>query len=388
MPTGMMEVMSDESTPETPSADPTDGPQDRAEAAAPADAPADATADNPQQRYMSARTTRRVLAAVALGAVLAALVTVVFSGGFKSETELISHPSTGGPMSTGAVAGTAFGTAAVGDCLTWTKDDASDLSKVDCSAKHLFEVAAEVDLSVFPGTEFGPGSRFPGVLRFSQLRDEHCAPAVNEYLGARYDPHGKYSVGLINPGEAGWAAGERTVRCGLQNSGTTGTLQPITGTVSGQDQSKAWPAGTCIGINQNVPTDPVDCAEAHAFEAISVVDLGAKFPDGFPSVEDQDKYLEETCTQASNEYLGADGLRNKTLTLFWDNLDLTSWLAGSRKVNCSVGKEVDTGGFASIVNSTKGDILINGAPPVAPPPLPEGRSLPTPLPGAGPAPAG
>jgi len=93
------------------------------------------------------------------------------------------------------------------------------------------------------------------------------------------------------------------------------------------------------------------------------------------------------CTQAANEYLGsADALRNKTLTLFWDNLELDSWLAGSRRVNCSVGKETDAGGFSTITGSAKGEILINGAAPVPPPPIPEGRSIPTPLPGAAPVP--
>lgn len=333
---------------------------------------------------MSAKTTRRALIAVALGAVLAALATIVVSGGFKGGDELTTHAGSVGPNPTGAVAGEAFATATTGDCLTWSETDASDLEQVECSDEHLFEVAADIDLAVFPGAEFGPGSRFPSVLRFSQLRDEHCTPAVTEYLGAHFDPHGKFSVGLINPGEAGWAAGERTIRCGLQRSSTTGTILPVTNSVAGQDQSKVWDAGTCIGINQNVPSDPMDCTQAHAFEVISVVDLAAKFPGGYPAVGDQDSYLEETCTQAAAEYLGSpDALRNKTLTLFWDNLELSSWLAGSRKVNCSVGKEID-GGFSPIVGSAKGEILINGAPPVAPPPLPEGRSVPTPLPGAAP----
>ncbi|MFF0816268.1 septum formation family protein [Rhodococcus sp. NPDC003318] len=336
-------------------------------------------------RHLSAKVTRRSLVAVAVGAVIAAIATVVISGGLQGGEELATGPKSSGPHATGAVAGTAFGTAAAGDCLSWTEQDASDLSKVSCTDEHLFEVASEVDLSVFPGAEFGPGSRFPSVLRFSQLRDEHCTPAVTEYLDDHFDPHGKFSVGLINPGEAGWAAGERTIRCGLQRSSTTGTVLAVTGPVQGQDQSKVWDAGTCIGINQNVPSDPVDCSQAHAFEVISVVDLGAKFTGGFPAVADQDGYLEETCTQAANEYLGSpDALRNKTLTLFWDNMELSSWLAGSRLVNCSVGKELDGGGFAPIVGSAKGDILINGAPPVPPPPLPEGRSVPTPLPGAAP----
>lgn len=381
----MMEVMSDERN--AANDDPTPDPTDRSATGGDESVRGDARpgiAGWTGGRQLSATTTRRALIAVALGAVIAAITTVVIAGGFKGGDELTTDAG-GSLPATGAVAGKAFGTATAGDCLTWSAPDASDLEKVDCSEPHLFEVASEVDLSIFPGAEFGPGSRFPSVLRFSELRTEHCAPAVTEYLGDHFDPHGKFSVGLINPGEAGWAAGERTIRCGLQRSSTTGTVLPVTGTVAGQDQSKVWDMGTCIGINQNVPSDPVDCSQAHAFEVISVVDLGAKFPGGFPSVADQDSYLEETCTQAANEYLGSpDVLRDKTLTLFWDNLDLSSWLAGSRKVNCSVGKEVDGGGFAAIVGTAKGDILINGAPPVAPPSLPEGRSLPTPLPGASP----
>ncbi|KAA0025064.1 septum formation family protein [Antrihabitans cavernicola] len=336
---------------------------------------------------MSAATTRRVLAAVAIGAIVAAIATIFLTGGFKKDKDLSVHPAGDAAAATGAVAGEAFGSAAQGDCLTWKNPDASDLGKVDCKEPHLFEVASEVDLSKYPGAEFGPGSKFPGVLRFSELRDEHCAPAVNDYLGAKFDPNGKFDIGLINPGEAGWAAGERTLRCGLQFSGTTGALMPIVGTVVSQDQSKVWDPGTCIGINQNIPSDPVECSQQHAFEVVGTIDLAQQFPGGPPSSDDQDKFIEGECTKQSDAYLGSpDALRNKTLTLFWDNLDASSWLAGSRRINCSVGKEVDAGGFAPIVNSAKGDILINGQPPVPPPAIPNGRSMPAPLPGAAPAP--
>jgi len=338
------------------------------------------------RRAPSAQLTRRALILVAAGAVLAAVATAVFAGFGDSDDET---PTGSALRTTGAVAGEAFGTAVAGDCLTWSAIDASDLEKVDCEQTHLFEVVEDIDLSVFPGAEWGPGSRFPSVLRFTELRDEHCAPAAMDYLQGRFDPHGKFSVGLINPGEAGWEAGERTLRCGLQFSSTTGNLLPIEGRVADQDQSRAWEVGTCIGINNGVPADPVDCAQPHAFEVAAVVDMSAQFPGGVPSTEDQDKYLETTCTETTNAYLGdPEALRNKTLTLFWDNLDFDSWLAGSRKVNCSVGKQVDGGGFASITGSAKGDILIDGQPPVPPPPVPEGRSLPTPLPGAAPLPGG
>ena len=265
-------------------------------------------------------------------------------------------------------------------------DDASDLAKVDCNEQHLFEVAAEIDLAKYPSAEFGPESAFPGMLRFAELRDTHCVPAVKNYLNGKFDPFGKFSVGLINPGQAGWAAGERTLRCGLQITATTGRLQPMKGVVAEQDQSRVWEPGVCIGILQGQPTDPIDCAKEHSYEIIAIVDLAAEFKAGTPSVEDQDKFLSKACADAATEYLGSpDALKNKTLTLFWDNPDPISWLAGSKKINCSVGKE-DTGGFAPLVNSAKGELLINGQPPVPLAGAPAGRAMPTPVDGADPAP--
>ena len=146
-------------------------------------------------RHRQAATIRWALLAVAVGAVLAALVTTFVTGGFK--TDRVTRPQGAGDVqTTGAVAGAAFGNAKAGDCLTWSKPDATDLSKTECTQDHLFEVAAAVDLSKYPGAEFAPGAKFPGVLRFAELKEEHCAPAVRAYLGPRYDPSGKFSVGL------------------------------------------------------------------------------------------------------------------------------------------------------------------------------------------------
>lgn len=343
------------------------------------------------KKTVSAHRTRRVLAAVAVGAVVAAIATIAISGGLNSGDKPAATVGGIGSQATNKSAEeNAFTSAGAGDCLNWTPATASggdrtDMSIVSCDTEHRFEVAGPLDLSVFPGAEFGPGSRYPGALRFAELRGEHCTPIVNSYLGSRFDPKGKFSVGLMFPSESSWTSGDRSLRCGLQFSTTTGELLPFIGRVADQDQSNVWDVGTCIGINQNLPTDPVDCANPHAYEVISVIDLGTQFPAGMPSVEDQDAYLEGVCTQAANEYLGsADALRDKTLTLFWDNIALESWLAGSRRVNCSVGTEVATGGFAAITGSAKGEILINGAAPVPPPSAPEGRSVPTPLPGASP----
>ncbi|MDV8055037.1 MULTISPECIES: septum formation family protein [unclassified Rhodococcus (in: high G+C Gram-positive bacteria)] len=342
------------------------------------------------RRTLSATTARRGLAMVAVGAVLAAGATVFLSDGFSTPEKITTHATASGPATDGPVSASSFGAADPGACLQWTptddpETDRQDLAEVSCADPHRFEVARDIDMSVYPGVEFGPAAAYPGSIRFSELRDEHCAAAVDDYVGAKFDPNGRFGVGLMFPSQAGWAKGERTLRCGVQMPSNTGALMEMTGSILDQDQSKVWPTGTCIGINQNVPADPVDCAAPHAYEVASVINLTQQFPGAHPSEGDQDAYLERTCTDAVNGYLGSDtALRDKTLTLFWDTIDVASWLAGSRQVTCSVGAELDSGGFATIVGTAKGDILINGAAPVPPPSAPDGRALPTPLPGAAP----
>lgn len=332
-----------------------------------------------KQLRLSARQTRWGLLAVAVGAVSAALVTM-FATGYDNSGLQRSSPI-------GAVrAEKVFASVGPGDCLTWTTPDHSDLSELDCANKHLFEVTDTIDLSRYPGAEFGPNSRWPDSLRLNELREEHCVPAAQRYLNGRFDPRGRYAVGLMYPSNDGWTrSGDRILRCGLQIPGLSGNPLPKTGRVADGDQSKVYPAGVCLGINQNLPTDQVDCAQEHAVEMSSVVDLGARFPAGPPSKEEQEKFLEEECGRASNDYLGGpEVLRNKTLTVFFDYIDVRSWLAGSRKLNCMIGKGTDQEGFAPIVGSARGDILINGQAPVPPPN--SGRYTPPPLPGAAPLP--
>nr|WP_084483808.1 septum formation family protein [Nocardia anaemiae] len=339
----------------------------------------DAVADG--KLHLSAPKLRWVLLAAAAGAVIISLVGL-FITGYDNDKRLEAH----NPGSPGQTAlDKEFGTAARGDCLSWSKQDRGDLVKVACSNKHLFEVAADVDMAKYPGVEFGPGSRFPDSLRLTELKEEHCTPAVAQYLNGRFDPRGRYVVGLMYPSPDGWKHGDRTLRCGLQFSGSTGTPLPTSGAAAEHDQSKVFEPGTCLGINQNLPTDPVDCAQPHAVEIVSTVDLGQHFSGGPPAKDDQDKFMEDECGRAANDYLGSpDAVRNKTLTVFFDYLDARSWLAGSHKLDCMIGKGTDREGFAPITGTAKGDILINGQAPVPPPN--SGRSTPAPLPGAAPLP--
>lgn len=328
---------------------------------------------------LPAPTLRWGLLLVAAGAVVAALVTLFVTGFDNKGLEAHTPGSPAEP-----VVDKEFGTAVKGDCLSWSKPDHSDLVKVRCEAKHMFEVAADVDMSKYPGKEFAPGARFPDSLRLTELKEEHCVPAVQQYLGGRFDPRGRYIVGLMYPSPDGWQRGDRTLRCGLQYAASTGT-PASTGSATQHDQSKVYGPGVCLGINQNLPTDPVDCAQVHSVEVVSTIDLGQRFQGGPPPKEEQDKFVEDECARTASDYLGGpDVIRNKTLTLFFDFLDARSWLAGSRKLDCMVGKGADREGFAPITGSAKGDILINGQAPEPPPNT--GRSTPTPLPGAAPLP--
>ena len=332
-------------------------------------------------KRIAATRLRWGLLAVAVGAVVAALVTMMISG-FDSGSNLQAR-APGGAV---ARADKVFASVGSGDCLTWTQPDHSDLVELDCAEEHLFEVTDTIDLSTYPGSEFGPDAPWPDSLRLTELREEHCVSAANRYLNGQFDPRGKYAVGLMYPSNDGWTnSGDRILRCGLQIPGLSGNPLPKTGRVAEGDQSKVYDPATCLGISQNLPTDPTDCAQEHAVEISATVDLSSKFSGGPPAKDEQDQFMEEECGRLTNDYLGGPHvLRDKTLTVFFDYIDARSWLAGSRKLNCMIGKGVDQEGFAPIVGSARGQVLINGQEPVPPPN--SGRSTPEPLPGAAPLP--
>lgn len=377
----------DPASPEMPDHDPAAvrSPRRGKRPGPPGSRPGAATGPRPsgkgKPKRIPAPRLRWSLLAVAVGALVAALATLMLSG-FDNDSNLQAR-SPGGAV---AKADKVFASVAPGDCLTWTKPDHSDLVELDCAEEHLFEVTDTVDLSRYPGAEFGPGAVWPDSLRLTELREEHCVPAAQRYLNGRFDPRGKYAVGLMYPSNDGWNnSGDRILRCGLQVPGLSGNPLPNTGRVAESDQSKVYEPGVCLGISQNLPTDPVDCAQEHAVEIASTVDLSARFPGGPPSKDDQDRFLEEECGRTTNDYLGGPHvLRDKTLTVFFDFIDARSWLAGSRKLNCMIGKGADQKGFAPIVGPARGRIMIDGQEPVPPPN--SGRSTPTPLPGAAPLP--
>jgi predicted heme/steroid binding protein len=354
----------------------------------PAGPPADPSRHRLWWRSLQARTTRRALLLTALGGLLIAGITIVLPAEAKSPGRLVGYsnaaPNAGNPASL------AFDQARPGDCLNWPNKKPDQATIVDCKDEHRFEVAASVDMRTFPGSEYGPNAAAPSASRIQQISQEQCQSAVKRYLGTKFDPNSKFSIGMLWSGAKAWSqGGGRQMLCGLQLPGGGNEEQQVfQGQVVDLDQSKVWQGGTCLGIDTgtNQPTDvPIDCAGQHAMEVIGAVNVAEKFPGGaLPSDADQDGYIKDACTRMTDAYLAPVELRATTLTLIYSTISLPSWSAGSHQVSCSIGATLGNGGWATLVGSAKGPLLINGQPPLPPPDIPTDRlnlpSMPMPMP--------
>ena len=314
---------------------------------------------------------RRSAGRIAAGAVLGALVALVAVGGpAGSSSPLAIGPDldpTPSPQPLRAAAHT---------CLTWQKPDASDAKTVSCSEPHLFEVTGTLELS-----DFDAQAAFPDPARWQQLVAERCTERTTQVLADRFDPFGRFTVGAIKPSEAGWVSGDRTLRCGVQSAGRTGTLFLTAGSVLAQDQSDVHPPGTCLGNDGKAVGDPVECGRPHAVEVVGVVDLKSAFPNEYPDEAAQDRLLNTECTRLAKDFAGGPEVAGKKgLTLFWETLRVESWRAGSARVDCRLGAFLpDRSGFAPVTGSVRGPVQVGkeaapaaprnaGPPPVAAPP--------------------
>ncbi|MGN7782529.1 septum formation family protein [Mycolicibacterium sp. 22603] len=318
--------------------------------------------------------TRRALLLTALGGLMIAGVITVLPDTAAGGRLAGLNTGTG---ALGLRSNSTFEKAKGGDCLNWPDRTPDAAQIVDCTTEHRFEVAESVDMRTFPGTEYGPDAAPPSPARIQQISQEQCQSAVQRYLGDRFDPNGRFTVSLLWSGEKAWRqAGERRMLCGLQLPGANNQQQAFQGKVADIDQSKVWPAGTCLGIDPatNQPTDiPVDCAGPHSLEVTGSVNLADKFPQGLPAEADQDSFVKDNCARVTEAYLAPLELRTTTLTLVYSTIALPSWSAGSRQVSCSIGATLGNGGWSTLLNSAKGPLMINGRPPVPPPDIPDER---------------
>ena len=328
---------------------------------------------------LQATSTRRALLLTALGGLLIAGLITALPRSEGANGALNASAITLGPRGNDT-----FNHAKSGDCLNWPDRTPDAAELVDCTDEHRFEVAASVDMRTFPGSEYGPDAAPPSQARIQQISQEQCSAAVRRYLGARFDPNSRFTISMLWSGDKAWRqSGERRMLCGLQLPGPNNQQLAFKGKVADVDQSKVWPAGTCLGIDPttNQPTDiPVDCAAPHAMEVTGSVNLAEKFPGGLPQEPEQDTFIKDACTRMTDAYLAPIQLRNTTLTLIYSTVSLPSWSAGSHQVSCSIGATLGNGGWSTLLNSAKGALMINGQPPIPPPNIPEERLNIPPLP--------
>lgn len=328
-------------------------------------------------------STARSAAAVRTGlvAALAAAVAVGSYGYFSVDTpgdngngstvSSVAEPANGENGGNGAAP---FTTADVGACLTWDIAEdgtVSNFQQASCDGEHRFEISARENLAAYPSSEFGRNASMPDLTRQAQLREELCQTPTLRYLGGRFDPVGRYSIAPILPPAEAWEAGDRTMLCGIQSTDASGVPMLTTGAAAEQDQAVVAQPGQCVYVDDSRSLRTVDCAENHQLETIAIVDLAPVFPEGTPSVEDQDRHLQDACTQAAIDYLGGEeNLYRSTLQPYWGTLGQASWIGGSRSVNCSLFHATPEGGFSNL-NGTARDgregLLIDGQPPAEQP---------------------
>ena len=305
--------------------------------------------DQPGRRQR-ARTHRRGFLTLVMVVLLVAGVIELFT--LTPET----RPAADG----GSRASVVFSNAQSGTCLSWPPDAPDKPSFVQCRSDHMFEVAKPVGMSNF---------------------GEPCQLAVREYLGSRYDPNSRFTISVLWAGDADGTGG-RSLLCGLQLLGPDGKPIPFKGSLAELDQSKVWPAGTCLGIDSaNRSTDlPVDCSSPHALEVTGAVNLAERFPAGRPSDSDQRAFIANACTRTADAYLAPATLASSGLSLGYETIPPASWAAGSQQVSCNVGKPAEQGWIAttgSIRNQSPTDLPPPAATP-APVSVPSPASPPPP----------
>ncbi|WP_165912823.1 septum formation family protein [Tamaricihabitans halophyticus] len=226
-----------------------------------------------------------------------------------------------------------------GTCVTWTKGDSSDMRKVKCAQPHLFEMVGSVNIA----SDFGPQAPPPTTKQWRELTEQSCGKLAEEQLGKKLDPEGKLSLGTLRPSEDQWRDGDRKLRCGLQYATPGGQLQELEGPAAEQEQSDIYEVGTCLALDGKTVGDPVACDKAHAYEMIGIIDLGHEFSDGYPSVDDQNTYLDTTCSEEVDRYSGGKSLKDNGLVVSWDTRSQESWDAGSKLVNCKIAADPKDG---------------------------------------------
>jgi hypothetical protein len=303
--------------------------------------------DDQPHRRSSLRLMKLLLISVTLAAIIASVAVVwrMSDRPAASAPALVAHP---------------------GDCLNWPTGAPERAAVVNCVSDHVFEVADSEAVTQSSGP--APSSTDAGLRPEFQQK---CTDAVDRYLGPRYDPGGRFVVGMVwqSTGVDRQAAGRLV--CGLQLPSDGAASVPFRGRVADQDQSNVWPLGTCLGIRNGQPTEVVvDCASPHALEITGTEDLSNVFTQAAPSVEAQDSVVQDACTSLTTAYLAPTTLASTGLVLRYRPIEAAGWDTGTRKTACRIGFPKPDGSWATLVGDAETSLVVDGRPAAPPPPSP------------------
>ncbi len=132
--------------------------------------------DDPGAADPRRRAARRGVVGVLAGALIMLVAASAFAMSGQN-LDVLGLSGTQKGSSSGPVAGSSTDsdddappplTSAPGSCLTWARDDASDVRQVDCSASHLFENVGPVNAAQ------PPGAPFPADAAWQQVVTDQC----------------------------------------------------------------------------------------------------------------------------------------------------------------------------------------------------------------------
>lgn len=244
--------------------------------------------------------------------------------------------------------GLAGGRHEVGQCLKWEQGARSDvIVAVPCEEPHVLEVTGHVTLPTEPAV-------YPDGAGWSAVMSEHCGPVAAAYLGRPLDPYGRLALQALHPRADAWARGDRDYWCGLGAANPARLPEaeaPLkTGPAKGADQAFLWPTGACVTLE---PWAAVPCEQPHRYEVTGVVDLSGRRSEPSAGQWDEIGWSGE-CVQRAAEYLGRPFSTEGGLGSMVLRLDPASWAAGTRRVNCVIGRSDGTGTPVDSTGSLKG----------------------------------
>lgn len=94
-----------------------------------------------------------------------------------------------------------------------------------------------------------------------------------------------------------------------------------------------------------------------------LLDVGERFPGRSPSDDEHGDFVSESCKTITDAYLAPKQLSDTGLIVMTGRVPPESWAAGNRQTLCTLVAPNPNGGWETLTNSAKGDLLINGQSP-------------------------